>query len=286
MRGVGVIRVMSFVILLLACSCSCVAQESGSKQNKPGEKLWLNVPYRDVETLDDYAASRCVVDVYVPEGVQDFPTIVWFHGGGLTQGEKSIPAALKGHGIAVVSAGYRLNPQVKAPVYIEDAAAAIAWTFRNISKYGGSDQKIFVSGHSAGGYLTLMTGLDQKWLKAQEVDANRIAGLIPFSGQAITHFTIRDERGIAKTQPLIDEYAPLFHVRKDAPPILLISGDRNKELLGRYEENAYLWRMMKENGHTDTELFELQGFDHGGMAEPAFPLLLKFVKERSKKARP
>ncbi|MFO0976547.1 MAG: alpha/beta hydrolase [Planctomycetaceae bacterium] len=282
MRSMGVMRVMSFAIWLLAFCCSCLAQESGGA----GEKLWLNVPYRDDETLDDYGRSRCVVDVYVPEGVQDFPTIVWFHGGGLTQGEKSIPAALKGHGVAVVAAGYRLNPQVKAPVYIEDAAAAIAWTFRNIAKYGGSDQKIFVSGHSAGGYLTLMTGLDQKWLKAQNVEANRIAGLIPFSGQVITHFTIRDERGIAKTQPLIDEYAPLFHVRKDAPPILLISGDRNKELLGRYEENAYLWRMMKENGHTDTELFELQGFDHGGMAEPAFPLLLKFVKERSKKARP
>jgi len=286
MRTMGVMRVMSFAIWLLAFCCSCVAQESGGEQGRPGEKLWLNVPYREDETLDDYARSRCVVDVYVPEGVQDFPTIVWFHGGGLTQGEKSIPAALKGHGIAVVAAGYRLNPQVKAPVYIEDAAAAIAWTFRNVSRYGGSDQKIFVSGHSAGGYLTLMTGLDSKWLKAQDVDANRIAGLIPFSGQVITHFTIRDERGIAKTQPLIDEYAPLFHVRKDAPPILLISGDRNKELLGRYEENAYLWRMMKENGHTDTELFELQGFDHGGMAEPAFPLLLKFVKERSKKARP
>lgn len=280
------IRVLLHSLLLLPLLCGLTAAQDAANANSAStSKLLSDVPYRDGETLDDYGCSRCVMDIYIPEGVQDFPAVVWFHGGGLTQGAKSIPAALKGHGIAVVAAGYRLNPQVKAPVYIEDAAAAIAWTFRNIAKHGGSDQKIFVSGHSAGGYLTLMAGLDQKWLKAQNVEANRIAGLIPFSGQVITHFTIRDEHGISKTQPLIDEYAPLFHVRKDAPPILLISGDRNKELLGRYEENAYLWRMMKENGHADTELFELQGFDHGGMAEPAFPLLVKFVKERSKKAR-
>jgi hypothetical protein len=57
-------------------------------------------------------------------------------------------------------------------------------------------------------------------------------------------------------------------------------------LAGRYEENAYLWRMMKEVGHQETELFELQGFDHGGMAEPAHPLLLKFVQKLGGAAPP
>jgi hypothetical protein len=57
----------------------------------------------------------------------------------------------------------------------------------------------------------------------------------------------------------------------------LITGDREMELLGRYEENAYMWRMMKVAGHTKTYLFELDGFDHGGMAQPAFGLLLKYV---------
>nr|MCU0706150.1 alpha/beta hydrolase [Fimbriiglobus sp.] len=114
------------------------------------------------------------------------------------------------------------------------------------------------------------------------VNADDLAGLIPLSGQAVTHFTVRAERGVENTRPVIDELAPLYHVRKDCPPLLLISGDRNKELLGRYEETAYLWRMMKEVGHKDVELLELQGYDHGGMAEPAFPLLLKFVKEKAK----
>jgi hypothetical protein len=78
--------------------------------------------------------------------------------------------------------------------------------------------------------------------------------------------------------PTLKPLEPLFHVRKDAPPMLVITGDREKELAGRYEENAYFWRMMKLAGHRDIALTELKGHDHGGMAEPAFPALIDFVK--------
>lgn len=242
-------------------------------------KTETNILYRSTGQLTDYMRDRCRLDLYYPAGTNTFATVLWFHGGGLTGGQRFVPLALKDKGIAVVAAGYRLSPQAKCPAYIEDAAAAVGWTFRNIEKYGGTTNRIFVSGHSAGGYLTAMIGLDKRWLGAEGLDANSIAGLVPFSGQAITHFTIRQERGIDSRQPVIDELAPLFHVRKDAPPLLLITGDREMELLGRYEENAYLWRMMKEVGHTATRLHELQGYNHGQMAEPAFPLLLRFMRE-------
>jgi hypothetical protein len=121
-----------------------------------------------------------------------------------------------------------------------------------------------------------MVGLDKKYLLGHQIDANRIAGLIPFSGHTITHFTVRKERGIKGTQPVIDELAPLFHVRPDAPPMLLITGDRELELLGRYEENAYMMRMMKVAGHQETRIMELDGYGHG-MTEPAFPLLLNEI---------
>lgn len=239
----------------------------------------LNIPYYDnsVSKSDAYLKERCVLDVYYPKNSKGFATVIWFHGGGLTSGEKELPEALKNQGIALISVNYRLGPKVVAPKYIEDAAAATAWVFKNISTFGGDTSLIFVSGHSAGGYLATMIGLDKKWLNEQGIDANKIAGLIPFSGQAITHFLVRKERGIPETQPVIDEYAPLFHVRADAPPLLLITGDRELELLGRYEENAYLMRMMKIAGHKNTKLYELDGFGHN-MTEPAFPLLLNEVR--------
>lgn len=230
-----------------------------------------------VNRQDAYINERCVLDIYYPKGAKDYATIVWFHGGGLTGGNKELPKELMNKGYAIVGVNYRLSPKVTAPAYIEDAAAAVAWTFEHIGNYGGSSKLIFVSGHSAGGYLGMMITLDKKYLSKYNIDANKIAGLIPFSGQAVTHFTVRKERGIKDTQPVIDEYAPLYFVRSDAPPMLLITGDRELELLGRYEENAYLNRMMKLAGHTRTKLYEMQGFDHGGMPQPAWPLLLKEV---------
>ena len=185
-------------------------------------------------------------------------------------------------GFAVIGAGYRFSPKVKAPVYIEDAAAAIAWAFQHIGKYGGNTDLIFLSGHSAGGYLTMMVGLDKKYLSKYSIDANKIAGNIPFSGHTITHFTVRKEKGMNDIQPLIDEYAPLFFARPDASPLVLITGDPELELLGRYEENAYMWRMMKLAGHKRTTLYKLEGFNHGSMAEPAYPLLIKEVNAITK----
>ncbi|MDF1657017.1 MAG: alpha/beta hydrolase fold domain-containing protein [Verrucomicrobiales bacterium] len=238
-------------------------------------RLLRNISYRDGE-------RRCQLDLYYPSGGKPFSTVIWFHGGGISKGNKSIPLPLRNKGVAVVAANYRLSPGVKAPVYLEDAAAAVAWTVKNIGRYGGGQtKKVFVSGHSAGGYLASMVGLDPKWLGAHDLEPEALAGVIPFSGHTITHFTVRKEQGIDGKQPTIDPFAPLYHVNKSAPPMLLITGDRELELLARYEENAYFWRMMQEVGHPDTTLRELEGFDHGGMPEPAFPLLLDFIEKRS-----
>lgn len=240
-----------------------------------------DVPYRQ-DQGDAEIKARCKVDLYYPKAQKGFATIVWFHGGSLTGGGKEIPEALKKQGVAIVGAGYRLSPNVKVSTCIEDAAAATAWVVKNMVSKGADPKKIFLSGHSAGGYLVSMITLDKSWLKPYGIDPNTFAALIPFSGQAITHFTARKERGIPERQPVIDALAPLYHVRKDAPPILLLSGDRNLELYGRYEESAYFWRMLKEVGHPDVQLLEFQGYDHGGMPGPGFPVMLKYVRERSK----
>lgn len=264
-----------FVLILLVVTSLIVPAQTHTVTYKTEN----NISYRTEGNLDEYMKERCKLDIYFPENTDSFTTVVWFHGGGLTGGEKSIPERLKNHKLAVVAVNYRLSPKVKSPAYIDDAAAAVAWVFKNIGKYGGDSKKIVVSGHSAGGYLASMIGLDKQYLKAYGIDANQIQKLIPFSGQMITHFEIRKERGIPDIQPVVDEFAPLFHVRKDAPPLYLITGDRELEMLGRYEENAYMCRMMKLSGHKQTYLYELDGFNHGGMAEPAFDLLLKFISK-------
>lgn len=239
-----------------------------------------DVAYRIGADLPEYARQRCKLDVYYPS-TPNFATVVWFHGGGLRAGKRFVPEQLEDQGIAVVAVDYRLSPQAQSPAYVEDAAASVAWTFHHIAELGGDPDRIFVSGHSAGGYLTSMVGLDKRWLAKHDIDADRIAGLIPFSGQTVTHSTVRLERGIGEFRPIVDDMAPLYHIRKDAPPLLLITGDRELEMRGRYEENAYLWRMMKLTEHPDVELYELDGYNHGQMAVPAHPLMLRFIQRIS-----
>lgn len=270
---------LGVAVVSMACG-TCVhanARAGGVSENYETAR---ELPYYRAAAIagNAYLQERCRLDLYHPTGKTGYVTVVWFHGGGLRGGSKSIPSELQRQGIGVAAANYRLFPKVKCPTYIEDAAAAVAWVFKNIAAYGGDPDRIFVSGHSAGGYLTSMVGLDKRYLAAHDIDANRIAGLIPFSGHTITHFTPREERGIPGTRPIIDEFAPLYHVRKDAPPLILITGDRELEMLGRYEENAYQMRMMRVAGHQRTVLYELQGFDHGGMAVPAHAILLRRIR--------
>lgn len=228
---------------------------------------------------DAYAQERLLLDVYYPEGKADCPVVVWFHGGGLEAGQKEVPRELQDKEMVVVGVNYRLLPKVTVDLLLDDAAEAVAWVFKNISDYGGSTEKVFISGHSAGGYISMMLCLDKSWLGKYQIDADAVAAYIPFSGQAITHYNVRKMQGIDALQPTIDSYAPLFWVRGDCPPLVLICGDREYELYGRYDENAYLARMMKLVGHQETYLYELDGYGHGAMAVPAFHILLNHVNK-------
>lgn len=226
---------------------------------------------------DSYSQSRLKLDISHPVDTAGVPVIIWFHGGGLTGGEKFIPAELAEKGYVVVAPNYRLIPETDVDGCIDDAAEAVAWTFANAEKFGGDAGKIIVSGHSAGGFLTSMVGLDKTRLQKYGVDADSIRGLFPYSGQVITHFSDRKSMGIGELTPWIDKNAPLFHVRPDAAPYIIITGDAEQELFGRYEENLYMWRMMKLAGHPDVKIYKIDGYNHGDMAQPAHHILLEEV---------
>jgi acetyl esterase/lipase len=270
-----------FMAFILVEGFSAAGQKKQDEADNPAYRLEQNILYRDStkEQLDDYASKLCRLDLYYPENSGDFTTVVWIHGGGLMGGSKEIPDILKNRGFAVVGIGYRKFPEVKCPVYLEDAAAAVAWTFNNIGRYGGNPSKIILSGHSAGGYLDLMLAMDNRWLDKYGINAGKIAGVIPLSPQVITHFRVRQERGIGETQVVVDEFAPIHHISKDLPPVVIITGDRELEMFGRYEENAYFVRMMKLVGNEHIKLFELDGLGHSEMKNPGLYLMLTEMKK-------
>lgn len=274
------------LLLLFAFLCTIslgISAAPKKEAKKYTYKTIENIAYRPDSKGDAYTDSICRLDLYYPADKKDFTTLIWFHGGSLKHGSRFIPEALMDKGIAIVAIDYRLYPRAKVEEILDDAAAAEAWVFGNIEKYGGDRKKIFLSGHSAGAYLTLMTGIDKRWLAKYGYDPDRdFVALIPYSSQTGTHATKREEMGIGLTQIWVDDLGALNHVRPDCAPILLMTGDRELEMLGRYEENAFFWRMMKVAGHKDCRLLEFEGFRHGNMPDAGHFITLKYIKEKLK----
>ena len=265
-------------ILTIACVAMLMAAPSCKAQDKYKEND--NVSYVSAEDTSAYRQERCKLDIYFPtNSKQPFKTIVWFHGGGLTEGHKEIPGDLKNQGVAVVAPNYRLYPRAHNPQYTEDAAEAVAWVVKHITEYGGDPGKVYVSGHSAGGYLTLMLCLDKDYLGKYAIDADSIKGYFPIGGQTATHYTIRRERGISFTAPIVDKYAPFNNVRKLGTRLVLITGDRKLEQMGRYEENLYLKSVLEGIGNSEIPIHELSGFDHGGAGWPGRILMMQYINK-------
>ena len=118
----------SYSLILALLLCTSIARAQYNQVN--------DIPYRDA--AQGYAQERCKLDVYYPTDRQDAPVVVWFHGGGIEGGEKHIDPQLRNSGLVVVAANYRLLPKAPIDDILDDAAAAVAWTYKNIAKYNGS----------------------------------------------------------------------------------------------------------------------------------------------------
>jgi acetyl esterase/lipase len=250
-----------------------------------------NHPYKDPGTTTAYEKERCVLDLYLPEKTKNFATLVWFHGGGLTGGGKDgkdtfkVATSLAKDGVAVVVPNYRLSPKAVYPAYIEDAAAAVAWTVQNIAAHGGDARRIFIGGHSAGGYLTLIVGMDARHLQKHGIELSAIAGLFPVSGQTMTHYTIRAERGLGRFSVTADEAAPVRYAAENGlPPMLVIWADN--DMAARAEENAYLVSLLKGAKQPHITGMQIPDRTHGSVGnriaetnDPARLALLKFMAD-------
>lgn len=248
----------------------------------------LDLPY------DDGSHPLRRLDLHLPDGPAGarVPLLLWFHGGGLESGDKSeqrqitFARRLNTLGIAVALANYRLSPGVNYPAYLNDAAQAAAWALSHACAHG-CDASLHIGGESAGGYLAAMLALDSRLLASAGVDETRIAGFIPMSGQLMTHFTIRKERGTWNGVAIdADEAAPIHHLRADTRPILLLVADR--DMPTRLEETRYFHAALTElAGNRHTRFHVIPDRDHCSIFDrclepfdPCGPLLLDFIFHR------
>ena len=222
-----------------------------------------------MKTISDICYSKesqQYLDVHLPE-CGSFPVFVYFHGGGLENGDKAAPRFdaffkhMTEQGMAVVSVNYRMYPTAKYPDFIEDAAAATAWAFANMKQYG-TVTGIYVGGSSAGGYLSMMLCFDKTYLGRYGISPMDIAGFVHDAGQPTCHFNVLRERGIDSRRVIIDESAPLYHIGAEEtyPPMLIIVSDN--DMKNRYEQTMLVMSTLKHFGHTENVKLQVMHSTH------------------------
>jgi acetyl esterase/lipase len=114
-----------------------------------------------------------------------------------------------------------LAPKNPHPAQIEDVAAAFAWTLRHVAEYGGDTNRIYVSGHSAGGHLAALLSLDERYLAAHQLSPKVIRGVLALSG--VYNLTTGEglESVFGRDRQARAAAAPLSYVRAAAPPFIV-----------------------------------------------------------------
>jgi arylformamidase len=219
----------------------------------------LNIPYGNSprEKLDIYAADKA-----------GGPVLVYIHGGYWRSGSKEdncnfVPTFTK-RGATVVLVEYDLCPQVTVTEIVRQTRASIAWTYKNITRYGGDPAKIFISGHSAGGHLTAMA-LAHDWEK-EGLPHDCIKGAVATSGvydlEMVMKISVQEQAQL--TQEIAKQNSPFLHAPVVRCPLVIAVGAAEPK--GWQQMSEDFFRLCKERGMSVEYLIEPEA-NHYTMSE-------------------
>jgi acetyl esterase/lipase len=240
------------------------------------------------------AGPRLKLDIYRPnQAAGPAPVVVFFYGGNWSHGERAdyafVGRALASRGMVVVIPDYRLYPEVKYPAFLDDSAQAVAWTAKHIGAYGGNPARLFVMGHSAGGYNAAMMALDASWLNKYAMAPARLAGWIglagPYDFLPIENPTAKLVFPYPATPPATQ---PVNHSGSGVPALLIAA--RKDSLVNPQRNTGGMATRLRAQGVPVTEVY-YDGVTHttlvGSLAAPLRALaptldeVEKFVKTRA-----
>jgi acetyl esterase/lipase len=235
--------------------------------------------------------ERQKLNIWTPaSGAKNAPVLVFFYGGSWRDGARRFydfyGRALATQGFVVVIPDYRVTPKYRFPAFVEDGASAVAWTYTNITKYGGDPARISLSGHSAGAHIAAMVTLDKQWLAKAGAPENVIRSFVGLAGPYdFLPFTTDTSKAAFAHEADASITQPITFARKDAPPMLLLTGLEDTTVKPRNSQN--LSKAQTALG-TKAALIEYPGIDHSEIIQsfaqpfrdksPALADTLKFLR--------
>ena len=214
-------------MLLSGCSSTGLFLLNSTLKLKSNNNVAKNVSFGDQEwqTLDVYSPST--------EPSKDKkPVLIFFYGGSWDSGNKEmyyfVADAFVRRGYVVVIPDYIKYPEARFPMFVEDGAAAIAWTKTNITQHGGDPNNVFVAGHSAGAHLGGMLATDSQYLEKHGLTPLDIKGFSGLAGPynfTPTRASLIEVFGPEENYPKMQA---MHFVDGDEPPMLLLHGGKDE----------------------------------------------------------
>ena len=193
-----------------------------------------DVPYAKTPGTDPQRQS---MDIYIREGLNNAPVVLYVHGGGWIRGDKSRalfkPAYLVPKGYLFASMNYRFHPEANLSEMAQDVASAAVWLKQHAAKYGGDGSRIVLMGHSAGGHLVALVGANQAFMENARGSLKDLVGVVAIDTAMLNVPSRMETAGQSQyrvfgTDP--DGWVPVspwHHVEagKGIPPYLLFTAD-------------------------------------------------------------
>lgn len=286
---------ISAIILLLFSAVFVSAQNTSENLLKIADRYWMqpDVVYGSANN------TALKLDVWYPrDNPNPTPTLIYIHGGGWIFGSKEgsvyqfLPFLEKGW--RVVNVEYRMASNSLAPAAVEDTRCALRWIYRNAKQYNFDTSKIVLTGHSAGGHLSLITGmlpkrtdLDNRCYGDEDL---RVAAIINWygitdvndliQGANLKNYAVMWMGSLENKTEIAKKVSPLTYVRADLPPVLTIHGDKDDVV--PYSHATRLKEAL-DKAKVPNRLYTVKGGGHGMFEtkeySAAFDEIWKFLKE-------
>ena len=208
------------------------------------------------------------LDIFPGEGDGPLPVQLFIHGGywkALDAKDFSYVArAFQSRGILTLVLNYGFLPGISMAELVAQCARAVVWTYRNITEFGGDPERIFISGHSAGGHLAAMM-LMTDW-QSLSVPQDVIKGAVGISGlydlEPVKLCFINED--LKLTADDVARFSPVCHAPGTKAPLLLTVGaEEGPEYLRQSADLAAAWsaagihsRSTPMEGHNHFSIIE------------------------------